>query len=319
MNKYVTWEKEDLVKKIYELENQLSDLLEKEDDKFFVEFPWAGNLGQWYWYTKDNKVVFNDKKVITLGYNPEHVGQVGFEFFTSKLHPDDYERVMDNMRSHLSGKSDVYEVEYRIQHKDGHYLWFYDRGTITKRDSSGNVLLVQGIVFDVTESKLIEEQLRFLSERDALTSVFNRRTMYKKLGELIQIFNDSKETFSMIMFDIDHFKNINDTYGHLVGDDVLRKLAEIIIEDKRSEDIVCRYGGEEFFLLLPDTKQDGAVKVAKRLRKIIKKMDIPQVGHITVSMGVTTYQENDSIDEIIKKADDLMYEAKEDGRDNIKY
>ena len=123
----------------------------------------------------------------------------------------------------------------------------------------------------------------------------------------------------MIMFDIDHFKLVNDQFGHLVGDDVLRKLTELVIEDKRSNDIVCRYGGEEFFLLLPDTDLEGAVKVAKRLHKIIKRLTIPKVGNITVSIGVVEHQMDESIDQVVKRVDDLMYEAKQAGRDTIKF
>ncbi len=115
---YEAWTKDELITYIVELEARM----EHQEDDFFVEFPWAGNLGQWYWNYKNNIVTFNDKKTLQLGYDPAVVGNVGFEFFTSKLHPKDYDRVMDNMRKHLLGETDAYEVEYRIQHKDGHYL-----------------------------------------------------------------------------------------------------------------------------------------------------------------------------------------------------
>ncbi|MDA3932610.1 MAG: sensor domain-containing diguanylate cyclase [Tenericutes bacterium] len=313
------WSQKELINQIKNLESKLDDILLNKDNANFVQFEWAGNLGQWHWYVKENKVIFNYKKVETMGYDPKKVGKVDFQFFTDKLHPDDYDRVMDNMRSHLSGKSEAYEVEYRIKHKDGHYLWYYDRGSVIKRSDSGEPLLLQGIVFDISESKRIEEKLRYLSERDSLTNVYNRRTMYIKLEKLLENNKKQNELFSLIMFDIDHFKEVNDQYGHLVGDDVLKKLTEVIIDDKRSEDIVCRYGGEEFFLLLPNTNSESAINVAKRLRKMVKKMDVPKVGHITVSMGVVTYQKDETIDEVIKRADDLMYEAKVDGRDNIKF
>ncbi|MFP4478284.1 MAG: GGDEF domain-containing protein [Candidatus Izemoplasmatales bacterium] len=318
-NNYADWSKEEFIDHVKDLENKLDDVLLNNNNANFVQFKWAGNLGQWHWYVKENKVLFNDKKVEAIGYNPKEVGEVGFQFFTDKLHPDDYDRVMDNMRDHLSGKTEVYEVEYRIKHKDGHYLWYYDRGAIIKRNDVGEPVLLQGIVFDISESKRIEEKLRYLSERDPLTEVYNRRTMYNILQDMVDNYEENEEPFSMIMFDIDHFKEVNDEYGHLVGDDVLKGLADLVKEEKRSDDIVCRYGGEEFFLLLPETENDNAIKVAKRLHKKIKKMDIPKVGHITVSMGVVTYQDEETIDEIVKRADDLMYEAKEDGRDTIKY
>lgn len=317
-NQYMNWSKEDLIKKIHQLEEQLKKELDSDNDSFLVEFPWAGNLGQWHWFYDRNKVIFNDKKVSQLGYDPLVVGEVGFEFFTDKLHPDDYEPVMQNMRDHLSGKSKAYEVEYRIRHKDGHYLWYYDRGTVTKRDEDGKPLVLQGIVFDISESKKIEAELILLSERDALTQAYNRRLLFGKIDELMELKAHEKKPFSLIMFDIDHFKKINDRYGHLIGDDVLKLLVKLIIDDKRSSDLIYRYGGEEFFLVLPGTDLAGANKAAQRLHQLISKLVIPKVGHITVSMGVVEYQTQESIDDVIKRADDLMYQAKKAGRNQIK-
>lgn len=317
-NTYKNWTKNKLVEHILKLENRDADL-KKHDETFLVEFPWAGNLGQWQWFYDQNKVVFNHKKVSQLGYNPAVIGDVSFEFFTEKLHPDDYERVMQNMRDHLANITPAYEVEYRILHKDGYYLWYYDRGTVTKRDSNGMPLLLQGIVFDITESKKVEEQLRFLSERDPLTNVYNRRSFFTKLDDVIKDQHINEIPFSLIMFDIDHFKKINDTHGHLIGDDTLRRLTHLINEDKRSNDLVYRYGGEEFFVLLANTKLDGAVQLAKRLHKLIGELKIPKVGHITVSMGVVEYGKDESVDDVIKRVDDLMYDAKEAGRNQIKF
>ena len=317
-HRYESWTKDQLIKHILELD-ALKEDLNKHNETFLVEFPWAGNLGQWQWFYDTNKVIFNDKKISQLGYNPAVVGEVGFEFFTEKLHPDDYEHVMQNMRDHLANITPAYEVEYRILHKDGHYLWYYDRGTVTKRDKDGKPLLLQGIVFDITESKKVVEQLRFLSERDPLTNVYNRRSFFIKLDDVIKEQHIHETPFSLIMFDIDHFKKINDTYGHLIGDDTLRRLTSLINEDKRSNDLVYRYGGEEFFILLKNTELKGAIQFAKRLHKLISDLKIPKVGHITVSMGVVEYGKDESVDDVIKRVDDLMYDAKEAGRNQIKY
>lgn len=316
---YDKWSKDELISYIEKLESDLEKNLDKENEAFLIEFPWAGNLGQWHWNYEKNKVIFNDKKVAQLGYDPNTIGDVGFQFFTNKIHPDDYEKVMQNMRDHLTGKINAYEVEYRIEHKDGHYLWYYDRGTVTKRDDNHKPLMIQGIVFDISESKKVEEKLRFLSERDALTNVYNRRAFFDHIDKYIKDKHLKDEPFSLIMFDIDGFKSINDTYGHLVGDDVLKRLTKLIIEDKRSNDKVYRYGGEEFFILLPKTKLNGATKLAIRLLELIRDFKIPKVGHITVSMGVAEFQGKESIDDLIKRVDDLMYDAKASGKDQLKY
>lgn len=306
-----------LNKRIDELEKQINDLLKSKEDNFLINFPWAGNLGQWYWIYTTNKVMFNDKKVSTLGYDPKEIGEIGFEFFTSKLHPDDYDIVMNNMKEHLVGKRDAYEVEYRIMHKDGHYLWYYDRGIVTQRDESGKPLMLQGIVFDITETKKIEERLRYLSERDTLTGFYNRRLFFEHLDYFVQ--NEDEKTFSLIMYDIDYFKLVNDRFGHLVGDNVLRLLADLITKKIRKQDHAYRYGGEEFFIVLPKTKLDDAVQIARRLHKQIQDIIIPDVGHVTVSMGVVSSKPGESIDDVVKRVDDLLYDAKRAGRNVIKY
>jgi len=314
-NKYEDWSKEELVERIKELEESI----ESNAKRFLVEFPWAGNLGQWNWDYDKNKVKFNDKKVKQLGYDPKGVGEIGFEFFTEKLHPEDYDRVMDNMRQHLQGKRDAYEVEYRIQHKDGHYLWYYDRGTVTKRDEQGKPLYIQGIVFDITESKTIEDKLVDMAEKDELTGLYNRRMLFQTLGKLSKEQKRNGQEFSLIMFDIDHFKKINDQHGHLIGDKVLEELASLVFKDKRDSDSVYRYGGEEFFIVLPKTKKESAIKVAKRLHKKIQRLEVDQIDQITVSMGVVAYKVGEEIDEVIHRADDFMYKAKNSGRNRIEH
>jgi diguanylate cyclase (GGDEF)-like protein/PAS domain S-box-containing protein len=312
---YKDWTKEELIKEIKTLKSHLK----VEESRFLVEFPWAGNLGQWFWNYERNDVRFNDKKVKQLGYDPKKIGKIGFEFFTEKLHPEDYDRVMDNMQAHLKGQTDAYEVEYRIQHKNGHYLWYYDRGTVTKRKEDGSPVMIQGIVFDVTESKRVEAQLIELSEKDELTRFYNRRMLFKRLNQLVSEYKRSGRVFALIMYDIDHFKDINDQYGHMVGDQVLEELSALVLKEKRDSDQAFRYGGEEFVLLLPETSKEAALKFAKRLHKKIQSLQVQEVKQITVSIGLVSYHGKESVDEVMKRADALMYEAKHAGRNQIKY
>ncbi len=312
------WTKEALIARIELLEDALKEKLSTQNESVMAQIPWAGNLGQWYWLYDKNEVHFNAKKTLHIGYDPNTIGQVGFEFFTSKLHPDDYERVMQNMRDHLSGKRDAYEVEYRIQHKEGHYVWYHDRGVVTLRDEQGKPLLLQGIVFDLTEQKKVEERLRFLSERDDLTNLYNRRMLFTMLERLIKEHRSKRDTFSLIMFDIDHFKTINDTYGHLEGDKVLQTLAAHVQDDKRVNDLLYRYGGEEFVILLPNTALDGGSAVASRLHKQVQALNHNLDKPVTVSMSVVEHKLKESLDSLISRADALMYDAKKNGRNQIK-
>ena len=313
--RFEQWSREELIDYVTKLEKTLKE----ESNDFLGNFKWAGNLGQWFWYYQDNKVIFNDLKAQNLGYNPENLGLIGFEFFTDKLHPDDYDRVMDNMRKHLRGETPAYEVEYRIQHRKGHYIWYYDRGVVVERDESGKPVFLQGIVFDISEAKATENKLKFFAEKDALTQTYNRRILYAELQKHIQLFESDNITFSLLMVDIDYFKQINDTHGHLVGDDVLIAFTKLINDEKRLDDMLFRYGGDEFFLLLPNTNLDGAIKFGKRLHQSIRKSKMPKIDNFTVSMGLVEYKPLETADDVIKRTDDLMYKAKKSGRNQFKF
>jgi diguanylate cyclase (GGDEF)-like protein/PAS domain S-box-containing protein len=306
-NKLLTYTKQELIDYILTLEKALK----QKEDQLSINIKWAGNLGQWKWLYAENKVFFNALKARTIGYEAEDIGQIGFEFFTSKLHPDDYDRVMDNMRQHLTGKTDAYEVEYRIMHREGYYLWYYDRGIVTKRDKDGKPLELEGIVFDITESKKLEEQLIKYAQSDPLTDALNRRMLFKELEHQIYMNTYKNIPFSLLMFDVDKFKQINDTYGHLVGDEVLIETIQLINKSKRESDMTFRYGGDEFFLVLPNTRQEDAFKLVKRLQAVFKKQLISSVGYISISIGVSQYKPGETIDQLINRVDQMMYQSKQ--------
>ncbi|ABX81923.1 sensor domain-containing diguanylate cyclase [Acholeplasma laidlawii] len=306
-NKLLTYTKQELIDYILTLEKALK----QKEDQLSINIKWAGNLGQWKWLYAENKVFFNALKARTIGYEAEEIGQIGFEFFTSKLHPDDYDRVMDNMRQHLTGKTDAYEVEYRIMHREGYYLWYYDRGIVTKRDKDGKPLELEGIVFDITESKKLEEQLIKYAQSDPLTDALNRRMLFKELEHQIYMNTYKNIPFSLLMFDVDKFKQINDTYGHLVGDEVLIETIQLINKSKRESDITFRYGGDEFFLVLPNTRYKDALNLVSRIQDVFKKTPISSVGYVVLSMGVSQYKPGETIDQLINRVDQMMYQSKQ--------
>ena len=146
--------KDELVDKISVLQEQIVQLNNELLCEDQAHFEWSGNLGKWQWNVKENKVHFNSRKVESLGYSLQEIpGEIGFEFFTSKIHPDDYGMVMQNMRNHLSGATEAYECEYRIVCKTGEWKWFYDRGIIVKRDINNKPIEIVGIVFDISYQK----------------------------------------------------------------------------------------------------------------------------------------------------------------------
>jgi diguanylate cyclase (GGDEF)-like protein/PAS domain S-box-containing protein len=172
---------------------------------------------------------------------------------------------------------------------------------------------------DVTRHKKMEEELRCLSVTDCLTNSYNRRFFIHKLEEEIERTRRTGSGFSLVMLDIDRFKSINDRFGHNAGDLVLKGIAETINNRIRKIDCLARWGGEEFVILLPDTPVDKAAVLAEELRESISKMDIPGVDRVAASFGVAGYCPGDTVDTLVNKADNMMYEAKAAGRNCVRY
>jgi len=210
----------------------------------------------------------------------------------------------------------------------------YDIRAIAKTDDEiGNLAKNFNIMVDKLQDhiqnldKKIQEkteELKSLAITDPLTKLYNRRYFSEISSELFELDKREGKALSVIMIDIDKFKNINDTYGHQAGDIVIEKLASMISYMKRESDIACRYGGEEFVLLLPKTTKEGAYKFAQRLRTKIEQTVVRVAGieeHITftISIGVSevNYSTDTHIETVLKRADDAMYQAKNEGRNKV--
>ncbi|MDD2780439.1 diguanylate cyclase [Sulfuricurvum sp.] len=155
------------------------------------------------------------------------------------------------------------------------------------------------------------------STSDALTHVANRLHFDLLFEHALHIAQREKSPLSVIFFDIDHFKHVNDTFGHLIGDDVLRKIAEISKNSLRKSDVVARWGGEEFIILLPNTPVIYATQVAEHLRQSIEFQAFDIVGHITCSFGVSELYEDEVEDTLLRRVDELLYNAKANGRNTV--
>jgi len=161
-----------------------------------------------------------------------------------------------------------------------------------------------------------------LSTKDGLTGVFNRRYFDIHVRQMVDKSKETKKPVCIMMFDVDHFKQVNDTYGHLAGDAVLKTLASVLKSSFRVTDLIARYGGEEFIVLLNNIDLHNSLQVAEKTRSLIEATEfaIPaQVGiiHKTISIGVAEYHQGDTVEEFISKADKALYEAKETGRNKV--
>jgi len=174
------------------------------------------------------------------------------------------------------------------------------------------------------------EQLRFLfvkAEKEAitdpLTDLFNYRYFIHQLNREISRDQRHDSIFSIIMIDIDFFKNYNDAFGHQAGDLILRRIAQAIMENTRTSDIVCRYGGEEFVIISPELSKKDAKRMAEKLRQIVEKLELPQIktvptGKLTISSGVASFPEDGNTTyQLILNADKALYKAKETGRNKV--
>ncbi|NOQ30320.1 MAG: diguanylate cyclase [Helicobacteraceae bacterium] len=177
-----------------------------------------------------------------------------------------------------------------------------------------NAQLEEEVKSRTIELEKVNKNLKRLATTDMLTQLNNR----SKIDELLHTKHDSylryKKVFSIIMLDIDFFKSVNDEYGHLVGDYLLKAISSILKDHIRSSDVIGRWGGEEFLIVCEDTELDGAYALSEHLRQTIEKFEFDYVKHKTVTFGIAQMQEYVSLDALIKKADDALYEGKQSGR-----
>jgi len=263
-----------------------------------------------------------------LGWTPE--SWVSVEDWSARMHPDDREWVVNYCVAQSQAGAD-HEADYRAMTKDGEYLWIRDVVHVV-RNENGDVDSLVGFMFDISERKKTEHQLldlqkelEDLSFKDGLTGVANRRMFDSVLEVEWANAKRNQQPLSLILLDIDYFKQYNDSYGHIQGDDFLKRVAKTLSSSAtRSKDFIARFGGEEFVLVLPETDEKAAKKVAERCRKLIFKEQIPHdsslVSHVlTISIGVAsmTPSHQDEALAFVEEVDRRLYLAKESGRNRI--
>ena len=191
-------------------------------------------------------------------------------------------------------------------------------GFIIIGSSTGYILVGIGLLTVVMIAE--KKKMQKLALYDSLTGLYNRRGMDLSLNHIVSAAHRAENCISAINMDIDFFKKINDAYGHDAGDYVLKKFAEVLLNNVRPNDVCCRLGGEEFVIVLPEAKQDYAVMVAERIRQEIEALELMYEGTsitLTSSFGVATHYKNIDIDYLLKDADKALYAAKAGGRNQV--
>ncbi len=208
-----------------------------------------------------------------------------------------------------------------LRHKDGRRI-AVDVHVMPLKDSEGQILGGIEVFRDASSAVALERwyaQLRVLAEKDPLTGVANRRHLDAALAEQLQLLGHTGIPFSVIMIDLDHFKAINDTWGHAVGDQALIGFAQLLERFSRGSDVPGRFGGEEFLIILPDARLEIAAQVAERLRSAAPTVTPPEVTdrRLTASFGVAEAALGDTAENLLGRADAALYRAKEGGRDRV--
>lgn len=199
--------------------------------------------------------------------------------------------------------------------KDG--TFFYDKKNITTiRDTDGNPIYYVSTSTDITEEMTLQKSLESQVYIDSLTQIYNKKKYEEVILEQIKAFQKDKKIFSLIVIDIDHFKKINDSYGHDTGDAILMQFSKIIQHNIRSDDLLFRWGGEEFALIIPKDKEETH-KLAEKLRRLIASADFQSI-HVTASFGISEIGENKDQKILFKEADTALYRAKSNGRNKVK-
>lgn len=199
----------------------------------------------------------------------------------------------------------------------------YVPSSLIQAMSIGCIVILAGVILSsAKQSSQKTNILQSMATTDVLTGLLNRRYFDRRIIEEIARANRHKSNLSLALFDIDHFKQINDTYGHTVGDKILKELGEIILINTRESDIAARYGGEEFALILPETTQIEASELLERLRQLVEnhtffKDDIPIA--VTISVGIAQCHPDYSTEDFIEQSDSALYRAKGTGRNRVVY
>jgi diguanylate cyclase (GGDEF)-like protein/PAS domain S-box-containing protein len=252
----------------------------------------------------------NQALLAITGYTSEELLAKTLEEVT---HPDDLSADIEQVRQLLAGQVGEFQVEKRYFHARGHVISTMLSVSLV-RDRQGRPLHFIAQIQDITERKLMEERLRHLAEHDSLTGLRNRRLLERELAIQVSRCQRYDETAAFLALDLDGFKQVNDTYGHRVGDELLKALAAELARRLRGSDLIARVGGDEFAVLLPGTDRQAARSVAANLRDMVVDCSVQADGHrvaVDVSVGVAAIdRQTPSAEAVLIEADRAMYAAK---------
>ncbi|NKI36304.1 diguanylate cyclase [Wenzhouxiangella sp. XN79A] len=276
----------------------------------------GAKLGFWHWELERKVLSFSESAANLLGYADDEVVE-SRSAIMELVHADDREALIQRMQAHLDAFQRDFDMDVRMCRKSGDFAWMNIRGRVVTRGKDDAPRRVAGTIMDIGERKQLEARLHELATTDGLTGVFNRRHGQEWMEAALDAAERLNHPLGFVLLDIDHFKQVNDRFGHDAGDEVLRQIAALLRDRIRGTDAVARWGGEEFAVMLPGTDGAGTVQFAQQLLEAIRKLSTPDGRPITSSLGAVARRAGEGSGELVKRADRLMYRAKQAGRDRV--
>jgi diguanylate cyclase (GGDEF)-like protein/PAS domain S-box-containing protein len=278
------------------------------------------NDGIWDWNAVTGEVFYSPRWKEMLGYGVDELPDTA-RVWEELVHPEDLPQARERIERHLRGESETYVAEYRIRRKDGEYIWILARAKAIFGED-GKPLRMVGAHADITERRQSEDLLSYQAAHDALTGLPNRRQFLALMQRAIESSEISSLPLTLCVCDIDYFKQVNDTYGHMTGDEVLIAFSGILREGVRRGDLVGRMGGDEFYLLFTATNVPDAVIVLERIKE--RWANTPFKGNgrnfkVTASFGAASLRAGMTSTELIEAADQTLYRAKMAGRNRVEF
>ncbi|MGZ4999077.1 MAG: diguanylate cyclase [Methylomonas sp.] len=293
------------------------------------------HLGHWEWDAQSENFYWSEETYRIFGYEPQRF-PANYASFLNVVHPDDRERVTNCLNQAQAGSG--FDIEYKIVLPTGEIRVVHSKGQAVKFDNDQQPKIMGtiqyfpqygqdqatmvGVIEDITERKQLETQLERQANTDFLTGCASRRHFLEHAAEELHRIHRYGGELSLLMLDLDHFKMINDRYGHYAGDLTLKMLVSVCRDLLREVDLMGRLGGEEFAIMLPETSGQSALEVARRLCKAVGLSEVrlpTQVTlHFTTSIGVASLSADDEhIESLIDRADRALYKAKREGRNRV--
>ena len=306
---------------------QTDDALRHSESRWQFALEGA-DLGVWDWFVPGDTLFLSTRLNAILGDQQPSNRTVEFQDWLRLIHPDDREKFNTAIGQHIDGQSVAFRCEFRVQCQGGYFLWVLSQGKVMERTADGQPIRVIGTLADVSDRKESEERMIHLAFYDGLTDLPNRSRMISLLQKAMTDSERSGMSGALLLIDLDNFKLINDTHGHIIGDCLLNEVARRLRLNLREVDTIARLGGDEFVVMLENISQTETLAIRQATtvgNKLVRQFNQPFVlneHHVycTISLGMVLFRGREQTsEELLKRADIALYEAKRAGRNTLRF